>query len=101
MKLLLSCFILLPFARADIEASIVFIDAKNSFFVIDKGKKDGLGADFDYDVVRKAADGTTSTVGTGNFEKFLGQDLMSKLKVDDGSIGKLQIGDRVVCRRKG
>jgi hypothetical protein len=101
MNALLIHLLLLPFTRTDIEASIVYIDAKNNFVVVDKGKKDGLGADFDYDVVRKMPDGTTAVVGRGSFEKFLGRDAMAKLKVDDGSVGKMQNGDRVICRRRG
>src|SRR5258708_1953334 len=99
MKTLLVAVLLLSTnsGRADIEASIVYIDAKNNFVVIDKGKKDGLGADYDYEVVRKTDQGTT-IVGAASFEKFLGQDAMSKLKVDDGSVGKMQNGDRVICR---
>lgn len=89
-----------PRDRGDIEAKVVFVDAKNNFIVIDKGKKAGLGADFEYDVVRKAAD-KSETIGSGTFEKFIGQESMSKLLVDDKTAAAVKIEDTVLCRRKG
>ena len=89
----------LSLSPEDLEANVLYVDAKNSFIVIDKGKKDGLGESFDYEVVRATPAGTVS-VGRGSFEKFIGQDTMSKLKVDDAAIDKMKVGDRVICRRK-
>ena len=85
---------------ADIEAKIVYVDAKNGFVVINKGKAGGLGSDHEYEVVRKVGN-QTMVVGTGRFEKYLGRDTMCKLIIDDGTVQQMQIDDIVLCRRKG
>ena len=41
-----------PGAQDKIDAKVVYVDAKNGFIAIDKGKKAGVGSDFEYDVVR-------------------------------------------------
>jgi hypothetical protein len=89
-----------PRDRADIEAKVVFVDTKNNLIVIDKGKKAGRGADYEYDVVRKTAE-KSETIGSGTFEKFIGQESMSKLLVDDKTAAAVKIEDTVLCRRKG
>ena len=86
-------------AREEIEAKVVYVDAKNGFVAISKGKADGLGAGFDFEIVRKAGNQTIQ-VGTGRFDKYLGRDRMSKLIVDDGTVGAMKIEDLVICRRK-
>jgi len=96
---LLCCGANLWSAPEEIEAKVVYVDAKNGFVAISKGKADGLGAGFDFEIVRKAGDRTIQ-VGTGRFEKYLGRDLMSKLIVDDGTVGAMKIDDLVICRRK-
>ena len=89
-----------PRDRGDIEAKVVFVDVKNNFIVIDKGKKAGLGTDFEYDVVRRTAD-KSETIGSASFEKFIGQESMSKLLVDEKTASAVKVEDTVLCRRKG
>jgi hypothetical protein len=96
MKTMLLLMALVSAAQNDIETTILYVDARLSFIVVGKGEKAGLGSDFEYDVIRD-----DKTIGSAVFEKFLGQNTMAKLKVEDGSIGKMQVGDKVRCRRKG
>jgi hypothetical protein len=97
MKTMLLLMAMVPAARQDIETTIVYVDPRLSFIVVDKGEKAGLGSEFDYEVLRDK-----KTIGSAVFEKFLGgQNSLAKLKVEDGTIGKMQVGDKVLCRRKG
>lgn len=82
------------------EAKVVYVDAKNAFVVIDKGKGDGLGSDYEFEVIRKAGN-QTKVLGSGRFEKYLGRDRMCKLIIDDGTVHQMQVDDIVLCRRKG
>jgi hypothetical protein len=78
-----------------LRAKIVFIDAKQGFVVIGKGKKDGLVPGVEFEIVRKTEKGSV-TLGKAVFEKFLGQDTMSKLKVLEGDLTQIAVEDEVL-----
>jgi hypothetical protein len=101
MNTILLPLLLLCSATPKIEAKVVYVDAKNKFVVIGKGKADGLGADYTYDIVRKVGDETV-VIGTCRFEKYLGaRETMCKLLMDDDTVDQVRVDDLVVCRRKG
>ena len=81
-----------------IKALVVFVDAKNGFFVINLGKKDGIGAGMEFRVVRKTGNDTVD-LGKASFEKYLGRDSMSKLTLSEGDIREIRVEDQVLCRK--
>ena len=94
-------FLLWCGSPATIEAKIVYVDVKNGFVAINKGKGDGLGSDYEYAILRKAGNQTT-LIGRGRFEKYLGgQQSLCKLMIDDGTVQQMQVDDIVLCRPKG
>ena len=77
------------------KAKIVYVDAKNTFIVIDKGPKDGIRVGTEFTIVREA-DGAFRFLGKGVCEKFLGQNSMSKIAVTSGDVRELLPGDGVL-----
>jgi len=76
-------------------ASVVFIDAKQGFIVVGKGKNDGIEPGMEFEIVRKR-NGATVNLGKAKCEKFLGRDSMAKLNVLEGDIGEIRLDDQVL-----
>src|SRR2546421_7205385 len=74
------------------KAKIVYVDAKNAFFVIDQGPKDGIHEGTEFTIVREA-DGVSRFLGKGVCEKFLGQNTMAKIVVTSGDVREMLVGD--------
>lgn len=81
-----------------LKAVVVYVDVKQGFFVISRGKKDGIGAEMEFRVVRKTGNDTV-TLGKASFEKYLGQDSMAKLTLAEGDIRDIRVDDQVLCRK--
>jgi hypothetical protein len=81
-----------------LKAAVVFVDAKNGFFVINLGKKDGIGAAMEFRIVRKSGNDTVD-LGKASFDKYLGRDSMSKLTLTEGDIRDIRVDDVVLCRK--
>lgn len=73
-------------------STIVYVDAKNAFVVIDKGPKDGIRVGTEFDIVR-VSEAEVKYLGKAVCEKFLGQNTMSKLVLKAGHAAEMVAGD--------
>jgi hypothetical protein len=85
-------------AEKAMKGVVVYVDAKNGFFVINLGKKDGVAAEMEFRVVRKVGNDTLD-LGKASFEKYLGRDSMAKLTLTEGNIRDIRVEDQVICRK--
>jgi hypothetical protein len=83
---------------AELKGRVVYVDAKNKFFVISLGKKDGVGPSMEFRVVRRNGKDSVE-LGKASFEKYLGQDSMAKLILSEGDIREIRVEDEVLCRK--
>jgi len=81
------------------QAKIVYIDVNNAFFTIDKGRMDGVRADKAFTIVR-LDDVELKLLGSADFEKFMGQNSMTKLLLRTGDLRELRLGDLVLYSRR-
>ncbi len=76
-------------------APVVYVDAKQGFVVIGKGKNDGIEPGTEFEIVRTTNTGTVK-LGKAKCEKFLGKDSMAKLVVVEGDLGDIRVEDQAL-----
>ncbi len=82
------------------KGKVIYIDLKNEFFVIDRGRGDGVDAELEFDIVRIDEHLRSRSIGTAVFEKYMGQDSMSKLRMQSGTLRDLDLDDVVFYHPK-
>ncbi len=85
---------------------VEYRDTEFGFVVVNLGKEDGVEPGYRFDIMRDEYEpgGTVPNrikLGTAEFEKFMGaENSMSKLKVTEGNIAGIRVGDKAVAIRK-
>jgi hypothetical protein len=88
-----------------LRAKVEYVEPKFNFLLVDKGQKDGVQAGYRFEIMRDefgpGPDGKDEKkvlrLGTAEFEKYI--EGMSKLKVIDGKVTEMKVGDDAVAIR--
>jgi len=95
---------LLPAPVQSIKGKVVYVDAKNNFIALSLGKKDKVEIGYRFEIFRETfqngGDSTLTKLGAGEVEKFMGQDSMAKVVINEGNIADIKADDLAVAIRK-
>ncbi|HEV3027201.1 MAG TPA: hypothetical protein VG457_06485, partial [Planctomycetota bacterium] len=87
-----------------IKGKVVYVDAKNNFIALSLGKKDKVEVGYRFEIFRETfqngGDSTLTELGSGEVEKFMGQDSMAKVVISEGNIAEMKADDLAVAIRK-
>jgi len=87
-----------------IKGKVVYVDAKNNFIALNLGKKDKVEVGYRFDIYRETyengGESKTTKLGSGEVEKFMGQDSMAKVVISEGNIADMKADDMAVAIRK-
>jgi hypothetical protein len=87
-----------------IKGKVVYVDAKNHFIALSLGKKDKVEIGYRFKIYRETfqngGDSTLTELGSGEVEKFMGQDSMAKVVISEGNIAEMKADDLAVAIRK-
>jgi hypothetical protein len=94
----------IPGPDRPIKGKVVSIDAKMGFVVLGIGKREGVQAGYKFEIFREtyepgSGDSKLTRVGAGVFDKYMGQDSMSKLTITEGNIADMKMDDLAVAIR--
>jgi hypothetical protein len=87
-----------------LKGKVVYVDAKNNFIALSLGKKDKVEIGYRFEIYRETfqngGDSSLTKLGSGEVEKFMGQDSMAKVVISEGSIAEMKADDLAVAIRK-
>jgi hypothetical protein len=87
-----------------VKGRLVYVDAKNNFVTLGIGKKEGVEQGYKFEIYRETyengGESKLTRLGAGEFEKYMGQDSMSKLIITEGTIAEMKADDLAVAIRK-
>jgi len=87
-----------------IKGKVVYVDAKNNFITLGIGKKNKVEVGYKFEIYRETfqngGDSTLTKLGSGEVEKFMGQDSMTKVVISEGNIAEMKPDDIAVAIRK-
>jgi hypothetical protein len=87
-----------------IKGKVVYVDAKNNFITLGIGKKDKVEVGYRFEIYRETyengGESKLTKLGAGEVEKFMGQDSMTKVVINEGTIGEMKPDDLAVAIRK-
>ena len=87
-----------------IKGKVVYVDAKNNFIALNLGKKDKVEVGYRFEIFRETyengGESKTTKLGSGEVEKFMGQDSMAKIVISEGNIADMKADDMAVAIRK-
>jgi len=87
-----------------IKGKLVYVDAKNNFIALNLGKKDKVEVGYRFDIYRETyengGESKMTKLGSGEVEKFMGQDYMAKVVISEGNIAEMKADDLAVAIRK-
>jgi hypothetical protein len=87
-----------------LKGKVVYVDAKNNFIALSLGKKDKVEVGYKFEIYRETfqngGDSTLTKLGSGEVEKFMGQDSMAKVVISEGTIAEMKADDLAVAIRK-
>lgn len=87
-----------------IKGKLVFVDVKSNFICLSIGKKDKVEVGYKFEIYRETfangGDSTLTKLGAGVVEKFMGQDSMTKVVINEGEISQMKPDDIAVAIRK-
>jgi hypothetical protein len=87
-----------------LKGKVVYVDAKNNFIALSLGKKDKVEVGYRFEIFRETfqngGDSSLTKLGSGEVEKFMGQDSMAKVVINEGNIAEMKADDLAVAIRK-
>ncbi|HZE98172.1 MAG TPA: hypothetical protein VE981_14170 [Planctomycetota bacterium] len=94
----------LPGPLQSIKGKVVYVDAKNNFITLGIGKKDKVEVGYRFEIYRETyengGESRLTKLGSGEVEKFMGQDSMTKVVISEGTISEMKPDDMAVAVRK-
>jgi len=100
----------LPAAKAppaplqSIKGKVVYVDARNHFITLGIGKRDKVEVGYRFEIYRETyengGESKLTRLGAGDVEKFMGQDSMTKVVINDGNIAEMKPDDLAVAVRR-
>lgn len=88
-----------------IKAKLVFVDVKQNFVALSRGKQDGVQVGYKFQILRETyengGESKLTSLGMGEVEKFLGgEESMTKLVIKEGNIADMKVDDLAIAIRK-